>query len=159
MRRGGESAAAVSRLQPLPRAVLATTSGNGTEFARHEAIARALGADFYFADSYAAWQRGANENANGLMRQFFPKGSGLGKVSDEELERVMDLLNNRPRRCLGWKTPTRRSTVRARRRCGLGGPVWKTSFARLRRPGRFPASPRHAAKPAARLDAPARRGF
>lgn len=99
------SAAVIGRLRPLPGAVLTITSDNGTEFARHEAMARALGTDFYFADPYAAWQRGANENANGLVRQFFPKGSDLRQVSDEELERVMELLNNRPRRCLDWKTP------------------------------------------------------
>lgn len=58
----------------------------------------------YFADPYSSWQRGSNENANGLLREFFPKGKDLAEVHDEDLARSLDLINNRPRKCLGWRT-------------------------------------------------------
>ena len=62
-------------------------------------------APVYFAKPHAPWQRGSNENTNGLLRFFFPKGFDFQKLSDEELLAVIDLLNNRPRKSLGWKTP------------------------------------------------------
>lgn len=55
--------------------------------------------------AYHSWERGLNENTNGLIRQFFPKGKDLSEVTDKEIQRVMDKLNNRPRKCLGFKTP------------------------------------------------------
>jgi len=81
------------------------TSDNGKEFARHQVVASVLDADFYFANPYASWERGTNENANGLIRQYFKKGCNIDTITGEEIERVMDRLNNRPRKCLGMKTP------------------------------------------------------
>ena len=81
------------------------TSDNGLEFAGHRAIAEALDAKFYFARPYASWQRGSNENANGLVRQYLPKGSDFAVVTDAELAHIMQRLNTRPRKCLGMKTP------------------------------------------------------
>lgn len=81
------------------------TLDNGTEFAGHRQIAEQLHTIVYFADPGCPWQRGSNENANGLLRFFFPKGCDLRNVTQEELERVESLLNNRPRKCLGWLSP------------------------------------------------------
>ncbi len=81
------------------------TADNGKEFAHHEAIAQALSAEFYFAHPYASWERGLNENTNGLVRQYFPKDRDFSTITDEEVRMVMDKLNNRPRKCLGTKTP------------------------------------------------------
>lgn len=81
------------------------TNDNGSEFSRHQKTAKALDAQVYFAHSYAAWQRGTNENTNGLIRQYFPRKKDIGKPSPKQIQHVEDLLNNRPRKCLGYKTP------------------------------------------------------
>jgi len=81
------------------------TSDNGKEFARHETIAQALNIRFFFAHPYAAWERGLNENTNGLIRQYFPKQHPFHTITHEEIHRVMHKLNNRPRKALGFKTP------------------------------------------------------
>ncbi|MCJ7551273.1 MAG: IS30 family transposase [Anaerolineae bacterium] len=81
------------------------TADNGKEFSGHEDIARVLEADFYFAHPYSPWERGTNENANGLVRQYFPKGRDFSTITQEELDHAMDRLNNRPRKCLGMQTP------------------------------------------------------
>ena len=80
------------------------TSDRGKEFACYPAV-EASGIDFYFADAYSAWQRGTNENSNGLMREFFPKKTDLAKVSETELFTALWLMNNRPRKCLNYQTP------------------------------------------------------
>ena len=85
--------------------VLTLTADNGREFGNHESIAKELEADFYFAHPYSSWERGANENGNGLVRQYFPKGSDFSTIKDEDLRRVERKLNNRPRKCLDMKTP------------------------------------------------------
>lgn len=85
--------------------VLTLTADNGREFGNHEAIAKELNADFYFAHPYSSWERAANENGNGLVRQYFPKGSDFSTISDTDLRRVERKLNNRPRKCLDMKTP------------------------------------------------------
>jgi IS30 family transposase len=82
-----------------------TTADNGKEFAAHAELAAVLGLDVYFARPYHAWERGTNENTNGLVRQFFPKGLDLRQVTARQVEHVEDLLNNRPRKCLGYRTP------------------------------------------------------
>ena len=92
-------------LLPLSSKVHTLTSDNGKEFARHEVIAEALQADYYFAHPYASWERGLNENTNGLIRQYFPKGHDFTLITEEEICQAMDKLNNRPRKCLGMKTP------------------------------------------------------
>ncbi|MBN4081175.1 IS30 family transposase, partial [Caldithrix abyssi] len=75
------------------------------EFVNHESIANALDCDFYFAHAYSSWERGTNENTNGLIRQYFPKNRDFRTITDEELIHAMRRLNNRPRKRLGFKTP------------------------------------------------------
>lgn len=101
----GVKEAVLRLLTPLSEHVHTITSDNGKEFARHEAIAESLNADFYFAHPYASWERGLNENTNGLIRQYFPKGCDFTSITNKDIRRVMDKLNNRPRKCLGMKTP------------------------------------------------------
>jgi transposase, IS30 family len=81
------------------------TWDQGTEMTRHREIAVAAGVEVYFADPHSPWQRGSNENTNGLLRQYFPKGTPLGGHSPADLAAVADELNGRPRKTLGWKTP------------------------------------------------------
>ncbi len=98
--------AARRRLGKLPRNLRRTaTFDNGKEFAQHEKLARLLGLKVYFAKPYCAWQRGTNENTNGLLRQFFPKGTDFTRLSHHEVARAEKLLNERPRRRLGYRTP------------------------------------------------------
>ncbi len=81
------------------------TFDNGGEFSEHKKIAEALEADTYFAHPYSTYERGLNENFNGLLRQYIPKGTDLRTITDEQLQPYQDILNNRPRKCLGFKTP------------------------------------------------------
>ena len=81
------------------------TADNGKEFARHEDIASGLKADIYFAHPYHSWERGCNENANGLVRQYLPKQSSFSEVTDEDCQKIMTALNTRPRKRLDWNTP------------------------------------------------------
>jgi IS30 family transposase len=91
--------------QLAPLTVLTITSDNGREFAHHQKIAQQLKADFYFAHPYSSWERGLNENTNGLVRQYFPKKSEFSKITDKQINQVVTRLNNRPRKTLGYKTP------------------------------------------------------
>lgn len=98
--------ATVQGLRRIPAAKRKTlTLDNGKEFAGFAQMERQLGIRTYFAHPYASWERGTNENTNGLLRQFFPKGTDFTQVSDSEVDRVERLLNNRPRKCLGYRTP------------------------------------------------------
>jgi len=81
------------------------TLDNGKEFAGHEVLARTTGLDVFFAHAYHAWERGTNENTNGLIRRLYPKGSSFAKIGKVERQRIDRYLNDRPRKCLGWKTP------------------------------------------------------
>ena len=81
------------------------TVDNGMEFSQHRQMEKSLGAKVYFAHPYCAWERGANENVNGLLRQFFPKRTDLSNTTSGQLQRAVDILNNRPRKCLGYRTP------------------------------------------------------
>jgi len=81
------------------------TFDNGSEFAEHQRLTERLDLAVYFAEPYKAWQRGANENANGLLRQYFPKGTDFKRVSNREVARVEKLMNERPRKRLGYRTP------------------------------------------------------
>jgi IS30 family transposase len=92
-------------LKPHRRQVHTITFDNGHEFAGHEQISQQLGCECYFARPYHSWERGTNENTNGLVRQYFPKGMDLRQVTDEQLEFVMGRLNHRPRKVLGFCTP------------------------------------------------------
>ena len=101
--------------QPIREAIIALlkwdariktiTFDNGKEFAKHEQIAAALNVDCYFAHPYASWERGTNENTNGLIRQYLPKDRCLKNISMVEEVKIMDKLNLRPRKCLGFRTP------------------------------------------------------
>ena len=97
--------AIISMLRRSGLPIKTLTADNGREFANHESIARISKASFYFAHPYCSWERGANENANGLVRQYFPKGTDFSSITQTDLERVMRRLNNRPRKCLDMKTP------------------------------------------------------
>ena len=81
------------------------TADNGKEFADHHRVTKDLDADFYFATPYRSWERGLNEHTNGLVRGSFPKETDFRKVSDEEVRKVQDRLNARPRKVLGYRTP------------------------------------------------------
>lgn len=97
--------ATIELLMPYKNFVLSITSDNGSEFANHEKISQALDAKFYFAHPYSSWERGTNENTNGLIRQYFPKKKPLDKVTEDQVKHTMERLNFRPRKCLDFKTP------------------------------------------------------
>jgi len=97
--------AAAIRAQLQSLTVKTITTDNGREFAQHQEIARQLGAAFYFAHPYSSWERGLNEQVNGLVRQYFPKRHGFATITAAEITHVMERLNNRPRKTLGYKTP------------------------------------------------------
>ena len=99
------SAAVIKKLEPIRDRVKTITFDNGKEFAEHARIDEALGSKTYFADPFSSWQRGSNENFNGLLRQYIPKKRPLSTVTDEELKMIERRLNNRPRKRLGFKTP------------------------------------------------------
>jgi IS30 family transposase len=101
----GVSQAIIEQLTPFAHMAHTMTTDNGKEFAQHERIAAELKLSYYFAHPHAAWERGANENLNGLLRQFFPKHRKLEEVSDEEIAQAQHRLNHRPRKCLEYKTP------------------------------------------------------
>lgn len=92
-------------IQSLPLEALKTfTSDRGKEFACYEDVEK-QGINFYFADAYSAWQRGSNENSNGLLREYYPKKTDLSKISINELIKNLVELNTRPRKCLEYQTP------------------------------------------------------
>jgi IS30 family transposase len=95
----------VERLTPIREFVQTLTADNGKEFANHQSIALALGADFFFATPYHSWERGLNEHTNGLIRQYFPKSTCFDDVSPDVLRKVETLLNDRPRKILNFSTP------------------------------------------------------
>lgn len=98
------TATAATRLLEGERAHTVTFD-NGKEFTDHARITRAIAAKIYFADPHCAWQRGANENLNGLARQYFPKGASLDGLSRAQARAVERKINRRPRQCLDWRTP------------------------------------------------------
>lgn len=92
-------------LDPHKQTCHTITFDNGKEFAGHAELTTYLQAAVYFAHPYHSWERGLNENTNGLLRQYFPKETNLKNVSQETLQTAIDKLNHRPRKCLGYKTP------------------------------------------------------
>lgn len=82
-----------------------STEDNGSEFTKWETVSNELGIDIYFAQPYHSWERGSNEKANGLVRRFFPKRTNFDDVTDEEIQAVEDWINNRPMKCLDFRTP------------------------------------------------------
>jgi transposase, IS30 family len=97
--------AIIGALKPHAAHVHTITYDNGKEFACHKEIASALDARGYFAHPYHSWERGLNENMNGLVRQYLPKGKCFDSLTAKDIQHIMDKLNNRPRKCLGYKTP------------------------------------------------------
>jgi len=92
-------------LHPFSKKVHTITTDNGLEFAKHKEIAKALKCDYCFCDPYSSWQRGLNENINGLIRQYIPKGSSFENISKNRIIEIENNLNHRPRKSLGWRTP------------------------------------------------------
>ena len=99
------SEAMIELLKPVRLQVKTITSYNGKEFAQHKKVKQKLFSPFFFADAYASWQRGTNENTNGLIREYLPKDCDFRQVSDNEMQNIENKLNNRPRKRLGFKTP------------------------------------------------------
>ena len=99
------TAATIALLTPYKALVHTITSDNGKEFAQHEKIAKSLECDFYFAHPYCSWERGLNEHTNGLLRQDFPKSTDFKEVSDTDVAKGVEKLNNRPRKTLAFRTP------------------------------------------------------
>ena len=95
----------IELLSPLAAKVHTITLDNGKEFCEHEGIAAGLKIRIYFAHPYASWERGLNENTNGLVRQYFPKKYDFSQITNADVQRVEELLNNRPRKTLGYRTP------------------------------------------------------
>ena len=94
------------KLRHVPAALRKTlTYDRGKEMAEHEQLARRLAIQIFFADPHSPWQRGTNENTNGLLRQYLPKGTDLSAYTQRELNTIADRLNTRPRKCLGFATP------------------------------------------------------
>ncbi len=93
---------AMAKMDDLVKTI---TLDNGKEFANHEALSSKLGCDVYFAKPYHSWERGLNENTNGLLRQYFPKKTKFDDISTEEIQAAVNKINNRPRKCLNYKTP------------------------------------------------------
>ena len=97
--------AIVNRCKANNLPVETITGDNGLEFAEHIHIAHELGIDFYFTHPYCSWEKGTNENTNGLIRQYFPKKTDFNLISQEMLDKVEKELNNRPRSCLKFNSP------------------------------------------------------
>jgi IS30 family transposase len=98
--------AIVEKMSQLPSQLRRSlTWDQGIEMANHAAIAKAVDLDIYFCDPHSPWQRGTNENTNGLLRQYFAKGTDLSVFPADYLDYVATRLNTRPRKTLGWKTP------------------------------------------------------
>ena len=81
------------------------TYDNGIEMARHQEITKKTGIKIYFAYPYSSWERGTNENTNGLIRRYLPKGTDFNLIDQKELHNIQEKLNNRPRKIIGFKTP------------------------------------------------------
>lgn len=110
----GVTQAIIDLLMPYRSALQTITFDNGKEFAFHEQISEALDVETYFAHPYHSWERGLNENHNGLIRQYLPRGMPLDQVTQDEVDAIARKLNQRPRKLLGFKTPEEVYTERAK---------------------------------------------
>lgn len=100
------NAAIATEMQAIPEELRKTlTLDNGSEMTNFKELEQATGLATYFCDPHSPWQRGANENCNGLLRQYFPRGTNFRSVKDNAVKKAVDLLNNRPRKCLDYQTP------------------------------------------------------
>ena len=97
--------AIIDLLTPIRLQVKTITSDNGKEFADHKGVKQKIYSGFFFADAYASWQRGTNENTNGLIREYLPKRCDFRQVCNDEIRAIENKLNNRPRKRLGFRTP------------------------------------------------------
>ena len=97
--------AMIALLKPIAAHVRTITNDNSKEFPQHERSAKVLNAEIYSAHPYSSWERGANENMNGLIRQFFPNNMSIKCIARKAVKNAQELLNHRPRKCLGFKKP------------------------------------------------------
>ena len=97
--------AIIQMLEPYKAKTLTITCDNGKEFTDHQDFDKELDADVYFAHAFSSWERGSNENSNGLPRQYFPKGSGFSTITDQNTQFAEKRLNTRPRKCIYLRTP------------------------------------------------------
>ena len=98
----------IDYLKHFPSELVKTiTTDNGKEFAEWEQIEKELSCEVYFCDTFCAWQKGSNENSNGLLREFFPKGYNLSKYTQVYIDKKVSLINNRPRKCNNWISPSK----------------------------------------------------
>lgn len=95
----------IEQMKPLSALLETITFDNGKEFSGHHRLNETLGSDIYFAKPYHSWERGLNENTNGLLRQYFPKKTCFDNIDELEFQRIAKKINNRPRKCLGYATP------------------------------------------------------
>jgi transposase, IS30 family len=101
------NAAITAEMRSIPEELRKTfTVDNGSEMASFKELEAQTGLKTYFCDAHSPWQRGSNENCNGLLRQYFPRGTSFRSVKEDAVKRAVDRLNNRPRKCLGYRTPT-----------------------------------------------------
>jgi IS30 family transposase len=101
----GVTRAVKELLDPYKEKVMTITTDNGSEFSRHERIAKMLNTTVYFADPYCSWQKGTVENTNKLIRQYIPKETDFNTLSDKDIQQIENKLNNRPRKVLGFEKP------------------------------------------------------
>ena len=98
----------IDYLKQYPSELVKTiTTDNGTEFADWQTIEKELNCEVYFCDTFCAWQKGSNENSNGLLREFFPKGYNLSRYTQAYIDKKVNLINNRPRKCNNWISPSK----------------------------------------------------
>ncbi len=98
----------IDYLKQYPSELVKTiTTDNGKEFAELEQIEKELNCEVYFCDTFCAWQKGSNENSNGLLREFFPKGYNLNRYTQVYIDKKVNLINNRPRKCNNWISPSK----------------------------------------------------
>lgn len=95
----------IQLLEPYKDKIHTITTDNGFEFSEHKKVSESLECDYYFCHPYSSWERGLNENINGLIRQYIPKGSSFDKLTKKEIQIIEDTLNHRPRKSLNWRTP------------------------------------------------------
>lgn len=122
-------------LNTLPKYIRKTmTYDNGIEMANHKWLTHKTGMDIYFANPYSSWERGTNENTNGLIRRFFPKGTDFNKITLKQLKQAQSSLNSRPRKILGYKTPNEVMNQEIINHKIASNPISEITFGSLKKP-------------------------